>query len=61
MNTERTPIKFIEELDGLSIKDTKNMPHPVELTRWREAGLYYNDLERGVFRLTDKGRAVAGK
>jgi len=44
-------ITKIEDLDGLSIKDAKRMPHPVDLCKWRELGLYWIDLDLSVFRV----------
>ena len=50
-------IKSIKDLDGLSIRDAKRMPHPIELARWSAAKLYTIDVDLGVFRLTDSGRS----
>jgi hypothetical protein len=44
-------------MEGLLIGDSLAYPHPVELTRWREAGLIAMDLDRGVCRLTQAGKA----
>lgn len=48
----------LAKMDGLSFKDSKAYPHPVEMARWRDAGFYALDLERGCFRLTPAGRAA---
>jgi hypothetical protein len=48
-------ITTIRELDGLNVTDSKRMPHPVDLSRWSDAGLYRIDADLGVFRLTSKG------
>lgn len=44
-------------ITGLSVKDAKNMPHAVDLSRWKDAGLYRIDADKGVFVFTgdDKG------
>lgn len=47
-------IRDIRDLDGLSIRDAQRMPHPSDLGRWSEAGLFYIDTDLGVFRLTDR-------
>lgn len=45
-------ITDINELNGVSIKDTKRMPHPADLARWTREGLYYIDADVGIFRVT---------
>jgi TPP-dependent indolepyruvate ferredoxin oxidoreductase alpha subunit len=39
----------IEILDGLSIKDTKNMPSAIQLSQWEYK--YYIDEEKGIFKV----------
>lgn len=45
----------LAELDGLSIKNVRRMPHPVELRDWADSNFYTIDLENDCFRLTDRG------
>lgn len=47
----------LSEIDGLSVKDVKRLPHPIELADWKERGLYEIDGE--YLRLTPAGRAAA--
>jgi hypothetical protein len=47
----------LSEMQGLLIKDITVLPHPVELSRWRDDGLIEMDLDRGAFKLTDAGLA----
>lgn len=44
-------ITQLAELDGLSIKDAKHMPHATLLRRWSDAGLYTIDTNLGVFKV----------
>lgn len=46
----------LKNLDGMSVKDAANMPHPCDLKRWSDTGYYEIDANLGVFRLTAKGR-----
>lgn len=49
----------LKNLDGLSVKDAKNMPHPTKLSEWTRLGYYEIDADKGVFRLTKQGRSVS--
>lgn len=42
-------ITELRDLDGLSIKDAKRMPHPVDLKRWERQ--YEIDINLGVFKV----------
>ena len=44
-------ITRLADLDGLSIKDAKRMPHPTLLREWSDAGLYTIDVDLGVFKV----------
>jgi len=46
----------LKNLDGLSIKDAKRIPHPCDLMDWLEKGFYYIDTELSVFKLTETGK-----
>lgn len=58
LHGERSMSK-LAALDGTSIKDSRSIPHPVDLARWSDQGLYTIDCVPSVFRLTDKGRALS--
>lgn len=49
-------ITDLRMMDGLSFYAADMLPHPVEMSRWAEAGWYVADVDRGVLRLTDAGR-----
>lgn len=49
----------LAEIDGLSLKNTKRMPHPVDLSRWSDAGYIRIDLDDDCFRLTPSGRLAS--
>lgn len=53
------PRATLAEIDGLSIKDTKRMPHPADLSRWYDAGFVRIDLDYDCFRLTPEGKTAA--
>lgn len=44
-------ITQLADLDGLSIKDAKRMPHATLLAKWSDAGLYTIDVNLGVFKV----------
>lgn len=49
----------LPEMDGLLFRrNSRRLPHPVELARWTEAGFYTVDADNDCFRLTAKGRAA---
>lgn len=47
------------ELDGLASRDAGRIPRPVDMANWTDEGLYTLDVDLGVFRLTNKGRAFS--
>lgn len=42
-------VSRLEDLEGLSVKDSERIPHPTLLSRWE--GLYWIDADLGVFRV----------
>lgn len=48
----------LAKMEGLPFKAARELPHPVEIVRWHEAGLFCHDMSSGCFRLTTAGRAV---
>jgi hypothetical protein len=44
----------LAKLNGLSVNDVRNLPHPIDLMNWYDAGWYKIDTARQVFVLTDK-------
>lgn len=52
-------MKTLRDLDGMSIKDANNMPHPCDLATWSDDGLYAIDLDKARFVLTEKGKLTA--
>lgn len=53
-------VRTLGELDGLIFRNnSKNLPHPVDLQRWSDAGYYYIDPDNDCFRLTALGKDLA--
>ena len=49
---------ILAALDGLSIKSASLLPHPCDLARYSDAGLYTIDARAACFRLTSRGREI---
>jgi hypothetical protein len=51
---------MLKDLDGLSFRNNSaNLPHPVDLSRWYDAGYYRIDTANDCFRLTEAGKLAA--
>ena len=47
----------LRDLDGMSLRHSDGMPHPVDLMIWSESGYYTIDLVNDRFVLTEKGKS----
>lgn len=57
---DRAMTTTLKDLDGLSFRNNSaNLPHPVDLSRWYDAGYYRIDTKSDCFRLTEAGKIAA--
>lgn len=46
---------ILSNLNGMSLKNVKSLPHPTFLKKWSDNGYYFIDEDLYVFKLTKSG------